>query len=398
MVSEKMKDLVKNGSVIRAMFEEGIKMAAAYGAENVYDFSLGNPSVAPPASVKKAAIELLNNVPETILHGYMPNSGYSDVREKTAQSLNRKFSTNYGVENIVMTSGAAGAMNVIFKTILNPGDEVIVFAPFFGEYINYIKNFDCKPVIVAPTFDKDGISSFGLNISAIENLINGKTKAVIINSPNNPTGAVYGKDELASLAAVLEEKQRQFGTDIYLISDEPYRQIVYGNIEVPFVPSIYKNTFVAYSYSKSLSLPGERIGYIVTPSELADFDNITQALNVANRILGFVNAPSLFQKVAAECVDEVCDMTVYIKNKEVLYKELTAMGYVMNEPQGAFYMFPKCFIADDKAFCAKAKEFRLLVVPGSSFACPGYFRIAFCQSHETVLKSLDSFKQLAKAF
>lgn len=393
MISGKMKKLVENGSVIRAMFEEGKKMAAVYGAENVYDFSLGNPCTPPPEAVRNAAIDILTHEPEMMVHGYMSNSGYEDVRDSVAASLNRRFGTSFTRQNLIMTVGAAGGLNVALKTILEPGDEVMLFAPYFGEYNNYISNFDGVPVVVPPDYTR-----FSMNLAEAEKLFTPRTKAVIVNSPNNPTGTVYTEEEIQALAALLEEKSRELGHTIYLISDEPYREIVYGAYEVPYLTKYYKNTFVGYSYSKSLSLPGERIGYLVIPSEMEDFEGTVAAAAVANRILGFVNAPSLFQRVIGRCADEVSDMSVYRENREILCRELKAMGYEFIEPQGAFYMFPKSLEPDDKAFCAAAKEFRLLLVPGSTFMGPGHFRLAFCVSRKTVEDSLESFQRLAQKY
>ncbi len=393
MISGKMKKLVENGSVIRAMFEEGKKMAAVYGAENVYDFSLGNPCTPPPEAVRNAAIDILTHEPEMMVHGYMSNSGYEDARDSVAASLNRRFGTSFTRQNLIMTVGAAGGLNVALKTILEPGDEVMLFAPYFGEYNNYISNFDGVPVVVPPDYTR-----FSMNLAEAEKLFTPRTKAVIVNSPNNPTGTVYTEEEIQALAALLEEKSRELGHTIYLISDEPYREIVYGAYEVPYLTKYYKNTFVGYSYSKSLSLPGERIGYLVIPSEMEDFEGTVAAAAVANRILGFVNAPSLFQRVIGRCADEVSDMSVYRENREILCRELKAMGYEFIEPQGAFYMFPKSLEPDDKAFCAAAKEFRLLLVPGSTFMGPGHFRLAFCVSRKTVEDSLESFQRLAQKY
>ena len=393
MISGKMKKLVENGSVIRAMFEEGKKMAAVYGAENVYDFSLGNPCTPPPEAVRNAAIDILTHEPEMMVHGYMSNSGYEDARDSVAASLNRRFGTSFTRQNLIMTVGAAGGLNVALKTILEPGDEVMLFAPYFGEYNNYISNFDGVPVVVPPDYTR-----FSMNLAEAEKLFTPRTKAVIVNSPNNPTGTVYTEEEIQALAALLEEKSRELGHTIYLISDEPYREIVYGAYEVPYLTKYYKNTFVGYSYSKSLSLPGERIGYLVIPSEMEDFEGTVAAAAVANRILGFVNAPSLFQRVIGRCADEVSDMSVYRENREILCRELKAMGYEFIEPQGAFYMFPKSLEPDDKAFCAAAKEFRLLLVPGSTFMGPEHFRLAFCVSRKTVEDSLESFQRLAQKY
>jgi len=393
MISDKMKDLVKNGSAIRAMFEEGKEMSAKYGSENVFDFSLGNPSIVPPKIVKETIIDILSTQPEMIIHGYMSNSGYEDVRSQTAESINRKQGTNFTQENIIMTVGAAGAINIALKTILNKGDEVILFAPYFGEYDNYISNYDGKSIVISPN-TKD----FSINFNEVEKKITAKTKAVIVNSPNNPTGAVYSENDIIKLSEILNNKQKQFNSVIYIISDEPYREVVFNNTDVPYISKYYSNTLIGYSYSKTLSLPGERIGYLVVPNEVDNFEEMIGALNVANRILGYVNAPSLFQKVVGICADETADLTVYEKNKNILYNALIEYGYECVEPKGTFYLFPKCFIEDDKEFCKIAKEYRLIIVPGSTFACPGYFRIAFCIDEEKILKSLGQFKKLAERF
>ena len=393
MVSEKMKNLVKNGSAIRAMFEDGKIMAEKYGKENIYDFSLGNPSIVPPACVKESIIDIVNNEPEMALHGYMNNAGYEDVRQAVADYTNKMYGTKLGINNIIMTVGAAGGINVTLKAVVNPGDEIMVIAPYFGEYDNYISNVDGVKVMVNADLER-----FAINFDDFEKKVSPKTKCVIINSPNNPTGAVYTEDDIKKLASILEKKQAEYGTSIYLFSDEPYREIAFNGVEIPYVTNYYKNTVVGYSYSKSLSLPGERIGYLVVPSELDDFDDVIGAMTVANRILGFVNAPSLMQKVVKKVIGKTSDLSVYEENKNILYKALTEMGYDCVEPKGTFYMFPKCPIADDKAFCAKAKDFRLIIVPGSSFACPGYFRIAFCVDKTTVENSLESFKKLIEFY
>lgn len=393
MISKKMEELVKGSSVIRAMFEEGKKMAEKYGAENVYDFSLGNPSVEPPEEVKQAIIDILKEEEPNTLHGYMSNSGYEDVRQTIADSINRRFATHFSMNNIIMTVGAAGGLNVILKTLINPGEEVIVFAPFFGEYRNYIANVDGKTVVVSPDTD-----TFMPDMSEFEKRLTPKTRAVIINTPNNPTGVVYSEDTLKELAAILDKKQKEFGTDIYLISDEPYRELVYGDVEVPYVTKYYKNAIVGYSYSKSLSLPGERIGYLVIPDEVSDFEAVLGAANVATRILGFVNAPSLQQKVIARCVDAKVDIEVYDKNRRLLVENLRKFGYECASPDGAFYLFVKSLEEDDAAFTAKAKELNLLVVPGSSFSCPGYVRIAYCVDYDMIVRALPAFEKLAEAY
>lgn len=393
MISKQMEELVKGSSVIRAMFEEGKKMADKYGAENVYDFSLGNPSVEPPAEVKQAIIDILNEESPNYLHGYMSNSGYEDVRDVIAENINKRFATRFSRDNIIMTVGAAGGLNVILKTLVNPGEEVIVFAPFFGEYNNYVANVNGKVVVVPPNTD-----TFMPDMAEFEKRITKMTRAVIINTPNNPTGVVYSENTIKELAAVLDKKQREFGTDIYLISDEPYRELVYGDIEVPYVTKYYANAIVGYSYSKSLSLPGERIGYLVIPDEVSDFEQVSAAANVATRILGFVNAPSLQQRVIGRCVDAKVDVAVYDKNRKLLVENLRKFGYECASPDGAFYLFVKSLEEDDSAFAARAKEFNLLLVPGTSFACPGYVRIAYCVDYDMIVRSLPAFEKLAETY
>lgn len=394
MIAEKMKGMVAGSSAIRAMFEEGTRMAEQFGAENVYDFSLGNPNVPAPASVKKAIMELLEEEDPVVLHGYTnSNSGYADVRETVAASLNRRFGTSFEGKNIIMTVGAAGGLNVILKTLINPGDEVITFAPYFGEYRSYVNNYDGVLVEISPDTD-----TFQPKLAEFEEKITPKTKAVIVNTPNNPTGVVYSENTIKKMAAVMETKQKEYGTQIYLISDEPYRELVYDGAEVPYLTKYYDNTIVGYSYSKSLSLPGERIGYLVIPDEVADSQTVLSAANVATRILGFVNAPTLQQKVVAKCIDEETDISFYDRNRETLYNGLKDCGFSCIKPEGAFYLFVKSPVEDEKEFCAAAKKYHILMVPGSSFACPGYVRLAYCVSHETIVNALPKFKELAKEY
>lgn len=393
MISDEMTRLVSGSSAIRAMFEEGIRLASIYGAENVYDYSLGNPSVEPPKEVKEAIIKLLDTEDPNFLHGYTPNSGYPDVRKAVAEHTNKKFGTNFTLDNVVMTNGAAAALNIIFKSILNPGDEVITFAPFFTEYRNYVTTYGCNLVVVPAN-----IETFEVNFEEFEKLVTPKTKAVLMNTPNNPSGAVYSEETIKKIAAVMESKQEEFGTDIYLISDEPYRELVYEDIEVPYVSKYYKNTFVAYSFSKSLSLPGERIGYLIANTEMKDFEQMMPALNVANRVAGFVNANSLFQRVIPYCMDCKVDIEVYNRNRIDLYNKLTELGFKCVKPVGAFYMFPQTPIEDDVAFCNAAKEYNLLLVPGSGFGCKGHMRLSYCVSHDTIVNSLPAFEKLAAKF
>lgn len=395
MISEKMKPLVANNSVIRVMFEEGKRLAAIHGAENVYDFSLGNPSVPAPDAVRQAIVDVLEEEDPIVVHGYMSNAGFEDVRETIAKSLNERFGTQFGMENILMTVGAASGLNVILKTILNPGEQVITFAPYFVEYGNYVRNYDGELVVVSPnTVD------FQPNLSEFEEKITERTKAVIINTPNNPTGVVYSEATLIRIGEILRKKEEELGTTIVLISDEPYRELAYDGVEVPYVTKYYADTVIGYSYSKSLSLPGERIGYLVIPNEMKDFEEVATAATIANRVLGSVNAPSLMQKVIKRCIEvgATVDLEAYDRNRNLLYNGLRDRGFECIKPEGAFYLFVKSPIADEKAFCAQAQTYNLLLVPGSSFACPGYVRIAYCVSPEQIERSMPAFEKLAKDY
>lgn len=393
MVSEKMKPFLKNNSAIRMMFEEGNRLRSIYGADKVFDFSLGNPSVPAPDCVRQAIIDLVNEEEPTVLHGYMSNSGFEDVRQTIADSLNRRFDTSFSAKNLIMTVGAASGLNIILKTILNPGEEVIVFAPYFLEYGAYVKNYDGKLVEISPD-----TATFQPNLEEFEQKITPDTKAVIINTPHNPTGVVYSEETIRSLAAILVKKQKEFGSVIYLISDEPYRELAYDGVKVPYLAKYYDNTIVGYSYSKSLSLPGERIGYVVIPDEADGSEELITAASISNRIIGCVNAPSLMQKVIAKCVDAEVDVAAYDKNRLALYNGLMECGFECIKPQGAFYLFVKSPVPDEKQFCEAGKKYNILMVPGSSFACPGYVRLAYCVSYETIVNSLPEFKKLAQEF
>lgn len=391
MISEKMKPFVQNNSAIRAMFEEGKKMAAVYGKENVYDFSLGNPSVPAPAAVRQAILDILEEEDGNMVHGYMSNAGFEDVREAVAESLNRRFGTNFRLENIMMTVGAASGMNVILKTLLNPGDEVIAFAPYFMEYGSYVRNYDGVLTVVSPNTE-----TFQPNLSEFAEKVTAKTKAVIINTPNNPTGVVYSAETLTRIGDILREKSAETGHPIVLISDEPYRELAYDGVEVPYVTKFYQDTVICYSYSKSLSLPGERIGYLVIPDEMTDSSQVFAAASIANRVLGCVNAPSLMQRVIKRCVDEQVNLEAYDKNRNLLYTSLKEMGFECIKPEGAFYLFVKSPLEEETEFVALCKRHRVLVVPGTSFACPGYVRIAYCVSYDQIERSLPAFKEIAK--
>ena len=394
MIANKMQSMVANSSAIRAMFEEGNRLAEIYGRENVFDFSLGNPNVPAPQAVKDAILELLEDEDPVVLHGYTnSNAGYEDVRAAVAESLNERFDTKFASKNIVMTVGAAGGLNVALKILLNPKDEVLTFAPYFGEYRSYVANFDGELIAVSPNTE-----TFQPKLDEFEEKITDKTKAVIINTPNNPTGVVYSEETIKRLAAIMEAKQTEYGTDIYLISDEPYRELAYDGVEVPYLTKYYANTIVCYSYSKSLSLPGERIGYLVIPDEAADSEDLQAAAGVATRILGFVNAPTLQQKMVKKCLEAKTDISYYDRNRETLYHGLLDCGFACIKPEGAFYLFVKSPVSDEKAFCAAAKKYNILIVPGSSFGCPGYVRMAYCVAYETIVNALPKFKELAKEY
>ena len=392
MISKELKNNLGGSSWVRRMFEEGEKLKAIYGADKVYDFSLGNPEFNPPVEVKNKLKELVNS--DTLgIHKYMNNAGFSDVRLKIAENLNKTLNSPLTEKHIIMTCGAAGGLNIALKTLLNPEEEVIVFAPFFGEYKFYVSNFGGK-CIVLPTL-KD---SFQIDLDAFEKGINDKTKAIIINSPNNPTGVIYSEETLKKMANIIERKEKEYGSYIFVLSDEPYAKIVYDGAMVPVVHNIFKNSIVINSYSKSLSLPGERVGYLALNSKIDDIDLLVNGLVFANRTLGYVNAPALFQKVIADCQDVTVEVDAYKERRDILYNELISLGFSCIKPEGAFYLFPKALIEDDVEFILKAKEFNILLSPGSGFGCPGYFRISYCVSIETIKNSLEGFRKLAEYY
>ncbi len=396
MISKKIKGALAGSSAIRAMFVEGKEMAKKYGPENVYDFSLGNPATPAPQALNDAICDLLQQADEKAtldLHGYMDNAGYPEVRQAIADNLNKRFGTDFDFHNVTMTVGAAGGLNIIFKTILDPGDEVMVFAPFFGEYRQYAANFDANLVVVEPNLE-----TFQPNLADFETKITDKTKAVIINTPNNPTGVVYAPETMEAIAAILEKKQQEIGHDIYIVSDEPYRELVYDGAQEDFLTKYYKNTIVGYSFSKSLSLPGERIGYVVVPNEASDAEDLIRGVEISNRTLGFVNAPSLMQKAVARCLDEKTDVAFYDRNRKLLYEGLTKLGFTCVKPEGAFYLWMKSPVENEDEFVAAGKKYHLLMVKGGAFGCPGYVRLAYCVSYEMIEKSLGAFAELAKEY
>lgn len=393
MISKSMEQLVKGNSVIRALFEEGKEMAREVGAQNVYDFSLGNPSVPAPESVRETMKAILDKQNSLYVHGYMSNAGYEEVRAAVANSLNERFGTDFEWEGILMTVGAAGGLNVVLRTLLDPGDEVICFAPFFGEYTNYVRNYHGNLIVIPPN-----PPSFQPNLDMLDEKITERTKALIINTPNNPTGVVYSKETLERLQVILEKAEKRIGHSIYVISDEPYRELVYDGVIVPFMTKYIRNCIIGYSFSKSLSLPGERIGYLAVPKDIDDYEGLLTGLAIANRVLGFVNAPSLQQLMIKECLNEQTDVAVYDRNRKFLYQSLNDMGFECVRPEGAFYLFMKSPVEDEKAFVAEAKKHHLLLVPAASFGCPGYVRIAYCVSYDMIERSMPAFKALAETY
>lgn len=388
MVNEKMYELGSEPSAIRELFAYGLARKAEIGEDKVFDFSLGNPSIPAPAAVKEAIIELLDE-PPVALHGYTPAQGTPGVRTAIADSINRRFGMNATAANIYMTAGAAASLDISINAVANEGDEFIVIAPYFPEYRIWIEAAGCTCVeVMARETD------FQLDLAAIEAAITPKTKGIIVNSPNNPVGSVYSEENLRGLADVLRSKQQELGSVIYVICDEPYREIVYEGVEVPYIPALYDNTIVCYSYSKSLSLPGERIGYLYVPERMPDWQRVYAAICGAGRALGFVCAPSLFQGVIEKCVDAPTDVVAYAENRALLCRGLSELGYEYVDPQGAFYLWVKALEPDEQAFADRAKAHELLLVPSTSFGCSGYVRIGYCVDKATIERSMPAFAAL----
>ncbi|MCI9155966.1 MAG: pyridoxal phosphate-dependent aminotransferase [Lawsonibacter sp.] len=392
MVSERMRGLGTARSVIRELFEYGKLRAAQVGAENVFDFSIGNPSVPAPAAVNDTAIRLLQEQPD-LIHAYTSAQGAQDARQRFADSLNRRFGAHYTADRLYLTVGAAASLCCVFNGLTCPGDEFIVFAPYFPEYKVFIEGAGAKMVLIPPE-----IEAFQIDFDAFERSITQHTKGVLINSPNNPSGVVYSKQTLERLGAILTQKSKQFGHPIYLISDEPYREIAYAGVAVPWVPHIYRDTIVCYSFSKSLSLPGERIGYVLVPEDITDAGDVYAAVAGAGRSLGYVNAPSLFQQVTSLCCDMTSDIKIYEENAKLFVSALREMGYHVVQPGGAFYLFPRSLEPDDAAFSERAKKLDLLIVPGSGFGAPGHVRISYCVQPDTIRRALPKFKELADSY
>ena len=393
MVSEEMYVLGTKKSTIRTIFEFGKKRAAEVGAENVFDFSLGNPNVPAPDFIRDAAVDILMHGDPTEVHGYTIAPGKPAVREVLAADLKRRFGMEVTGKNLFMTAGAAASVTITFKALTEPGDEFVTFAPFFPEYRVFVEACGGKLVVVPAKTD-----DFQIDLTALERVLTPQTKAVIVNSPNNPSGAVYRETTIRRLTDLLRAKEQEYGHPIFIVADEPYREIVYDGASVPCIPLFYDNTIVCYSYSKSFSLPGERIGYIVVPDTAADFARIYGAIAGAARVLTHVNAPSLWQLVVARCAGKAADLSTYAKNAALLYDGLTALGFSCVRPQGAFYLFPQALEPDDAAFCRRAQEYDLLLVPGRDFGCPGYFRAAYCVRTKMIEKSLPRFEELAKSY
>jgi len=379
IVNPVVKDIPPSG--IRKFFDLANQM------EGVISLGVGEPDFATPWTIREAAIYSI----EKGKTFYTANQGLLELRKEICKYQKRRFNLDYKPEQCIVTVGGSEGIDLAFRTIINPGDEVLTFAPFFGEYRNYASNFGAKLVAVSPD-----TSTFQPKFDEFEKLINKNTKAVIINNPNNPTGVVYSEETIKKLAKIMEDKQKELGIEIFLIADEPYRELAYDGVDVPYLTKYYDNTIVGYSYSKSLSLPGERIGYLVIPDEVADSADMKAAASVATRILGFVNAPSLQQKVIARCLNAKVNIEAYDKNRRTLYEGLTELGFECVKPEGAFYLFVKSPTEDENIFCETAKKHNILIVPGSSFGCAGYVRMAYCVSYDTIVNSLPKFAEVAK--
>ncbi len=392
VISNKIAPILHGSSAIRKLFEEGKELAEKVGAENVYDYSLGNPSVPAPDVVRDTIVRLVTDEDPLFIHGYMNNAGYEQVRQAVADNLNERFGASFTVNDIVMTVGACGGMNDILNLFLDPGDEVVVFAPFFGEYSNYVRVAGGQLRAVPAAAD----GKFGLNLDAFQDYVNEKTKLVIVNNPNNPSGVIYSGQQLDRLQQELEKAEQRIGHPLYVISDEPYRDLVYDDNVLPYMPDHIRNCFIVFSFSKTLSLPGERIGYVAVSNKMDSYEVIREGINVTNRI-GSVNAPSLMQLTIKACLNARAAVEVYDRNRRLLYDKLTSLGLECVRPQGAFYLLVKSPIKDYKTFVAKAKEQHILMVDADSFGAPGYVRLAYCVSEDMILRSFPAFERLMQA-
>ncbi|NPV03266.1 MAG: pyridoxal phosphate-dependent aminotransferase [Syntrophaceae bacterium] len=390
-VSKKIEAMITQSSWIRKMFEDGIRLKQQFGAENVFDFSLGNPNVPPPPELKKAMLEVAKDERPGV-HGYMPNAGFPETRAAVAEKLSREHGVALGQDHVIMTCGAAGALNVILKTLLDPGDEVIIPVPFFVEYRAYVDNHNGVAKLVRTKED------FSLDLWAVEEAVTEKTKAILINTPNNPTGRVYDEQSIRALASLLEDKGKKYGRTLYLISDEPYDKIVYDGVEVPRLLKAYRHTLIANSYSKTLSIPGERIGFIAVNPATDSLELLLGGLVMCNRMLGFVNAPAFIQRVLTKLLESKVNVGEYQRKRDLLCDGLAAHGYEFTKPEGAFYLFPKSPIADDVEFVRVLQKKNILTVPGSGFGAPGYFRIAYCVEDRTIVSAMKGFGEVIRQY
>lgn len=390
MINKDFLAMLNQKSAIRELFDYGMARAKEIGYDNVFDYSLGNPSVDVPKEFNDKLCELAY---KPGVHGYSQSLGIVEVRQKVADSLKKRFNIDYEAKHIFMTTGAAGALAHAMRAVTVPGDKILTFAPYFPEYIQYVTRTGCKLEIVPAN-----LSNFQINFEELEKMLDKETMAILINTPNNPTGAVYEEDTIIKLAALLNKKQEEYGHDIYIISDEPYREIVFDGKKIPYIANYYDNTITCYSFSKSLSLPGERIGYVAVNPKATGSEYIATMCAQISRGIGHNCPPSIIQYAVTDFLDKTSDLTVYEKNMNILYDELTNLGFEIIRPAGTFYMFPKCLEEDSIKFCNKAKEFDLLLVPSDSFGVKGYFRIAYCIDTEKVLRSLEAFRKLAKYY
>ena len=393
MISEKMLELGRKRSEIREIFEYGKKRGSEIGADKVFDFSIGNPNVPAPEFIRDNIIDLLKNEDPTKIHGYTSAQGDFSVRKALADHINSKYGTDITADHFYLTAGAAASLSMCCRALALPGDEFLAFAPYFPEYKVYVESAGAVLSVIPANTD-----NFQADLEKFEKAVNKNTKAVIINSPNNPSGVVYSLETIKEICSVMERKSKEFGHVIYLISDEPYRELVYGDVEVSFLLNHYDNTFVCYSYSKSLSLPGERIGYVLVSNKMKDGEDVYAAVCGAGRALGYVCAPSLFQHLIARCLGRTADISIYKRNRDILYSGLASMGYECAKPDGAFYLFVKALEPDAVAFCEKAKKYELLLVPGDGFGCPGYARISYCVRTDQIEDSLPAFEKLAAEY
>lgn len=394
MICESMRPFMKGNTAIREMFETGKRMAKERGAENIYDFSIGNPSPHPPVEVYQALDYINAKMDPHLVYGYPSNAGYESTRQAVADDLNERFGDNFDMDSIVMTAGCGYAMVAVMKCIFDPGDKLITFAPCFMEYANWAGNFFAETVVVPP----DEASGFEPNAEELKKLLDPRVKAVVINNPNNPTGAIYSRKSLEAVAKVLKDAEKEFGHPIYILSDEPYRELVYVDKEVCFLPDIYDDTIICYSWSKSLSMPGVRIGYAAVPRRAEGSEELKEALVISSRVLGANNASTIAELIVERSLKARVDLSFFYRNARDLYRIVTEAGFEAVKPQGAFYLWFKSPVENEYEFVEDAKKEGILIVPGSSFGCPGWVRASFCGSHKMILRSEEAFKRLGKKY